>query len=113
MGDRVQLQQVFLNLIMNACEAMRETSTHERLLTVTTQEGKGSEVEVIFADSGPGIADDMVEQLFEPFATTKPQGLGLGLSISRAIVAAHNGHLRARNGNGGGAILSVRLPAEG
>jgi PAS domain S-box-containing protein len=112
-GDRVQLQQVFLNLIMNACEAMRETPPQQRLLTVTTRESKGHEVEILFTDSGPGIADDMAGQLFEPFATTKPQGLGLGLSISRAIIAAHNGHLRAQNGSGGGATFSIRLPAEG
>lgn len=113
MGDRVQLQQVFLNLIMNACEAMRDTPPQSRLLTITSREGKGRDIEIVFADSGPGIAAEMLEQLFEPFASTKPQGLGLGLSISRAIVAAHNGHLHARNGEHGGATFIVRLPSEG
>lgn len=112
-GDRVQLQQVFLNLIINACEAMREMPPAERVLLVSSREGKNREVEILVADSGPGIAREVADQLFEPFATTKEEGLGLGLSISRAIIQAHNGHLSVRNGSDGGATFCIRLPSEG
>ncbi|WP_340119808.1 ABC transporter substrate binding protein [Pelagibius sp. 7325] len=113
LGDRIQLQQVLLNLIVNACEAMRETPPAQRVLSVRSCEGKNREIEIIVTDHGKGIAPEIVDQLFEPFATTKKEGLGLGLSVSRAIVLAHNGHLRARNGKSGGAIFSVVLPSEG
>jgi len=113
LGDRVQLQQVLLNLIVNACEAMRETPPAERVLSVHCREGKEREVEITVADRGQGIAPEMADQLFEPFFTTKKEGLGLGLSISRAIVLAHNGNLRAYNGSSGGATFSVVLPSEG
>lgn len=112
LGDRIQLQQVLLNLIVNACEAMRETPPAQRVLSVRSCEGKDREIEIIVTDRGKGIAPEMVDQLFEPFATTKKEGLGLGLSVSRAIVLAHNGHLRACNGNSGGATFSVVLPSE-
>jgi len=112
LGDRIQLQQVLLNLIVNACEAMAATRASARSLRVVTREGDLNQVEVAVSDSGPGIAEEILEQLFEPFSTTKQTGLGLGLSISRAIVAAHNGSIKARNGSGG-ATFSIRLPSEG
>src|SRR3546814_1562981 len=101
-GDRVQLQQVLLNLIVNACEAMHEMPPAERALSVSSREGKGREVEIFIADSGPGIAREMADQLFEPFATTKTEGLGLGLPIPRPIVQAHNDNRSAPLGNDGG-----------
>jgi PAS domain S-box-containing protein len=110
-GDRVQLQQVLLNLVINACEAMRDISPLERLLSVRCQGLGAGGVEIVIADSGPGVSSEMLGQLFEPFSTTKKEGLGLGLSISRAIVAAHDGQLRVRNGDQAGAVFSIHLPA--
>jgi len=91
-GDRVQLEQVMLNLIVNACEAMSANVPGKRRLSIRT-ELAGDLVKLSFADSGPGFRADEYERLFEPFYTTKPQGLGLGLSISRTIVVAHGGTL--------------------
>ena len=93
-GDRVQLQQVLLNLIINAIEAMREVGEEERELLISTRnEPDGVSVEV--RDSGPGFAPAALERVFEAFHTTKPGGLGLGLSICRSIIEAHNGRLWA------------------
>jgi len=111
LGDRIQLQQVLLNLVINACEAMREIPPARRVLSVSSEVRQGREVELTVADSGPGVPPAQIDQIFEPFSTTKREGLGLGLSISRAIVAAHNGHLRVRNGADGGAVFAIRLPA--
>jgi C4-dicarboxylate-specific signal transduction histidine kinase len=106
-GDRIELQQVLLNLVVNACEAMSAADT--RRLIVRTRRAHGA-VEVSIADSGPGFTAAQYEQMFEPFYTTKPQGLGLGLSISRAIVLAHGGQLWADT-RPDGATFSIRLPA--
>ena len=93
-GDRVQLQQVLLNLIINAIEAMRDVGEEERELLISTRnEPDGVSVEV--RDSGPGFAPAALERVFEAFYTTKPGGLGLGLSICRSIIEAHNGRLWA------------------
>src|SRR5258707_10986261 len=93
-GDRVQLQQVLLNLIINAIEAMHDVGQEEReLLIITRNEPVGVSVEV--RDSGPGFAPAALERVFEAFYTTKPGGLGLGLSICRSIIEAHNRRLRA------------------
>lgn len=112
-GDRVQLQQVLLNLIVNACEAMREMPPSGRVLYVSSRESKGREVEICISDRGPGIAGEIADQIFEPFATTKKEGLGLGLSISRTIIQSHNGHLTAADCSDGGAAFCIRLPSEG
>jgi signal transduction histidine kinase len=108
-GDRVQLQQVMLNLIMNAAEAMAGTRSEQRTLTVRSVAVDGR-VYVSFVDHGPGFAPDMHEKLFEPYYTTKPQGLGLGLSISRSIIAAHGGRLWGVGTPGRGATFHVALP---
>jgi C4-dicarboxylate-specific signal transduction histidine kinase len=93
-GDRVQLQQVLLNLIINAIEAMRDVGEDERELLISSRnEPDGVSVEV--RDSGPGFAPAALERVFEAFYTTKPGGLGLGLSICRSIIEAHNGRLWA------------------
>jgi len=107
-GDRVQLQQVILNLVMNAADAM--ASRPERLLKVRTR-ADGGNVQLSFVDTGPGFSADMNEKLFEPFYTTKPQGLGLGLSISRSIVTAHGGRLWGRSDGRSGASFHIVLPA--
>ena len=97
MGDRVQLQQVLLNLIMNACEAMSDTDSRDRSLAVSTARDGDSNLRLTVADRGPGISSDLGDRIFEPFVTTKAQGLGLGLSICRSIVAAHGGQLWVAN----------------
>src|SRR5882762_4520357 len=109
-GDRVQLQQILLNLIINAIEAMREVGEEEReLLIGTRNEPDGVSVEV--RDSGPGFAPAALERVFEAFHTTKPGGLGLGLSICRSIIEAHNGQLWASPNVPRGAIFRFIAPA--
>jgi len=109
-GDRVQLQQVLLNFIMNACEAMNGATPKGRVLTAVTATLDGQSVEIGIADTGRGISPDVQERLFEPFVTTKPDGLGLGLSICRSIVAAHGGRVWAENNADGGAAFHISLP---
>ena len=109
-GDRVQLQQVLLNLIMNACEAMSDTDSRDRSLAVSTARDGDSNLRLTVADRGPGISSDLVDRIFEPFVTTKAQGLGLGLSICRSIVAAHGGKLWVVNNPDRGASFLVSLP---
>jgi len=109
-GDRVQVQQVLLNLLVNACEAMSQNEAGERKLTISTQALTDGGVRVSVADNGPGIPEDRQTRLFEPFFTTKPQGLGLGLSISRAIVTAHGGRLWSTNNPRRGTTFHVSLP---
>jgi signal transduction histidine kinase len=110
-GDRVQIEQVLLNLLLNACEAMSAVASGGRVLTLRTQPLSDGGAQISVADRGPGIPDDDVSRLFEPFFTTKTQGLGLGLSISRSIVTAHGGRLWGGNTAGRGATFYVSLPA--
>src|SRR5246127_3038220 len=109
-GDRVQLQQVLLNLIINAIEAMRDVGEEERELFISTRnEPNGVSVEV--RDSGPGFAPETLDHVFAAFYTTKPGGLGLGLSICRSIIEAHNGRLWASPNVPRGAIFHFIAPA--
>jgi C4-dicarboxylate-specific signal transduction histidine kinase len=110
-GDRVQLQQVLLNLLINGCDAMAGSKAR-RDLVVRSEIASGGNVMVSVADRGTGIAPEDVERIFEPFVTTKPQGLGLGLAVCRSIVKAHNGRLWAGNNPEGGAILIMELSAD-
>jgi PAS domain S-box-containing protein len=108
-GDRVQLQQVLLNLIINAIEAMRDIGEKERELLISSRnEPDGVSVEV--RDSGPGFAPADLDRMFEAFYTTKPSGLGLGLSICRSIMEAHGGRLSASGNEGPGATFQFTLP---
>jgi C4-dicarboxylate-specific signal transduction histidine kinase len=109
-GDRNQLQQVLLNLVVNGCDAMHGQDTDRRLL-VRTQATVQGNVEVAVVDQGSGIASGDLERIFEPFVTTKAQGLGLGLAICRSIVEAHGGRLWASNNADCGATLHCELPA--
>jgi two-component system, LuxR family, sensor kinase FixL len=111
-GDRVQLQQVLLNLIFNACEAMSARQTPERRLTVATFRDREAEVRVSVVDCGTGIPADELERVFTPFFTTKEHGLGLGLSICRSIVVAHGGRLWASNNQDCGATFHLTLPVQ-
>jgi signal transduction histidine kinase len=110
LGDRVQLEQVFLNLIMNAIEAMNATSSR-KMLGVKTEIGKSGEVLITFADSGSGIDADKMEKIFNTFFTTKQGGMGMGLSICRSIVEAHGGRIRASSEAPNGSVFYVELPS--
>ena len=110
-GDRSQLQQVLLNLVINGCDAMRDQDTDRRLL-VRTQTTVQGNVEVAVVDLGAGIDSADLERIFEPFMTTRAQGLGLGLAICRSIVEVHGGRLWASNNADGGATLHCELPAK-
>jgi len=106
--DGVQIQQVVLNLLRNAIEAMSETAGGDTVELVT--ELQAGQVQVRVSDRGTGVAPDVVDRLFQPFHTTKPEGMGLGLSICKSIIAAHGGELRYEPHAGGGAIFTIRLP---
>lgn len=108
-GDAVQLQQVFLNLIINAMDAISEAEAKERKISVTTSLS-GASAEVRIGDTGPGIAAGDLKNVFNPFFTTKPQGMGMGLAIVRTIVEAHHGQIFAANQPSGGALFTIRLP---
>jgi len=112
LGDRVQLQQVVLNLMVNGIEAMSGDGKRQRELVVRVEVQGPDYVTVTVADSGPGLPVDDPEQMFTAFFTTKPQGVGMGLSISRTIVEAHSGRLWATN-PGHGAAFHFRLPIHG
>src|SRR5688572_12003438 len=109
LGDRVQLQQVVLNLLLNACDAMRETTVLERCVAVATTIRDGF-VELAVSDRGTGIPTDQLDRVFEPFVTFRDDGLGLGLAISRSIVRTHGGSIEAENNAEGGATFRCFLP---
>lgn len=109
LADKVQIQQVLMNLMRNAIEAMQVSDRRE--LTVSAVPFKGGMVEVSIADTGPGISPDIAERLFQPFFTTKSQGMGVGLSISRTIVEAHGGQIRVETNDKGGATFRFTLRA--
>ena len=111
LGDRVQLQQVLLNLILNACEAMATTPPAERRLELIVNADSLNNVRFSVRDRGTGIAPALMERLFEPFVTTKAEGLGLGLSMSRTIIAAHGGRMWAENNPDRGVTMHFLLSA--
>lgn len=110
-GDRVQLQQVVLNLILNAVEAMSAAGEGPRELSISTGPSDHSGILVAVADSGPGIDPEHLDLVFKPFHTTKPSGMGMGLSICQSIIAAHGGRLWAEANRPRGAIFQFTLPA--
>jgi two-component system sensor kinase FixL len=109
LADKVQIQQVLLNLVRNAIDAMSESSRKE--LSVSTVPTGDGMIEVEVADTGPGISDDVAAQLFHPFFTTKPHGMGVGLSICKTIIEAHGGRIGTRPNPGGGTIFYFTLRA--
>jgi signal transduction histidine kinase len=111
LGDRVQLQQVALNLVLNGLDAMREPSgTRDRVLVLRTTRAGPKTVRVEVRDSGAGINGDDMGKIFRTFYTTKPDGMGMGLAITRSIVDVHGGHLEAHNNPDDGATFSFTLP---
>jgi PAS domain S-box-containing protein len=110
-GDRVQLQQVVLNLILNAIEAMCSVEERGRMLSIRTEQRGAAGILVAVHDSGPGVAPEHLQRVFEPFYTTKNSGLGMGLSISRSIIDAHGGRLWADADQPRGTVFQFSLPA--
>ncbi len=108
--DKVQIQQVLLNLIRNGVDAMTDSPVKD--LSITVEPGPAGFAQVIVADSGPGVSPDIASQLFQPFVSTKPAGLGVGLSISRTIVEAHGGRIWVETAPGGGAAFHLTLPTD-
>ena len=109
-GDRVQLQQVLLNLILNAVEAMSGVNEGSRELRIGSGPDASGGVLVTVQDSGPGLHPESVDRLFDAFYTTKPGGMGMGLSICRSIVEAHGGQIGAARAAGPGATVQFTLP---
>jgi two-component system sensor kinase FixL len=110
LGDRVQLQQVILNALVNACDAIEAREDGPRTIAIEVREGEPGEIEIATSDSGIGVKENALDRIFEPFTSTKPDGLGMGLSISRSIVEAHGGRIWARANAQGGLTLFVALP---
>jgi len=109
LGDRIQLQQVILNLVVNGIDAMRDTRSEEHIIGIRTSRVE-TFAELSVSDRGPGIPEDNLKEVFEPFFTSKAEGMGMGLSIARTIVEAHHGRISAENRRDGGAIFLIRLP---
>jgi two-component system sensor kinase FixL len=109
-GNAVQLQQVLLNLTHNAVDAMRDNKRRPKILTIETRETSDRRVEIRVSDRGSGVSSNLEEAIFNPFFTTKQQGLGVGLAISRSIVEAHGGRLSYERRDGGGSTFVVTLP---
>ena len=109
-GDRIQLQQVVLNLLLNGIDSMASISDRERLLRVRSEQDGSSTVVVTVEDAGKGIDTDIKDRIFEAFFTTKAHGMGMGLSICQSIIASHGGRLLASAGRSHGAVFQVELP---
>ncbi|MGC1552921.1 MAG: ATP-binding protein, partial [Bradyrhizobium sp.] len=109
LGDSIQLQQVILNLVTNGIDAMKDTPTENRIVSLRTSR-VDEFAELSVSDLGPGIPEDKLKGVFEPFFTSKAEGMGIGLSIARTIIEAHQGLISARNQVHGGASFRIRLP---
>lgn len=112
-GDRIQLQQVLINLLINALQAMEDTQREDRRLSLRSFVDAEGAVNVTVKDNGPGLDPDMSARLFNSFQTTKEQGMGMGLSICRSIIEAHHGRIWAHPATAGGAVFQISLPKAG
>jgi signal transduction histidine kinase len=109
LGDRIQLQQVILNLVVNGIDAMGDTPAKNRIISIQSSRA-GNFAELAMSDHGPGIPEDNLNEIFAPFFTSKAEGMGMGLSIARTIIEAHDGQIWAENRDYGGASFRIRLP---
>ena len=109
LGDRIQLQQVILNLVVNGIDAMKDTPAENRIISIRSSRGEKF-AELSVSDRGSGLPENKLKEVFEPFFTSKTEGMGMGLSIARTIIEAHHGQIWARNRDHGGASFRVRLP---
>jgi two-component system sensor kinase FixL len=112
-GDRVQLQQVLLNLLLNAFDAMKATRLKEREVRVQAKSNGAAMIQISVSDNGAGLTSNKLDKIFAPFYTTKREGLGMGLSICRSIIAAHGGRLWAENNPDRGATFYFTVPVDG
>ena len=108
-GDRIQLQQVILNLVVNGIDAMRDTPSADRIISIRTSRVENF-AQLSVSDRGPGIPEEKLKAVFEPFFTSKAEGMGMGLSIARTIIEAHHGQISAKNRDHGGASFRIKLP---
>jgi signal transduction histidine kinase len=113
MGDRIQLQQVILNLLRNASEAMAEVNDHPRQLVLRTETDSEAGIRLIVRDTGVGLDHQSLDKLFEAFYTTKQGGMGIGLSVSRSIIERHQGRIWAEPNDGPGATFGFSIPVGG
>jgi C4-dicarboxylate-specific signal transduction histidine kinase len=113
LADHIQIEQVLLNLLRNAIDAIAAADSPERLIVVEAHCKGGRTVQISVADSGPGVIPEVANRLFEPFMTTKPEGMGMGLSISRSIVESHGGRLQMLQRVDSGATFVFDLPTDG
>jgi signal transduction histidine kinase len=109
LGDRIQLQQVILNLVVNGIDAMRDTPSENRIISIRTSRVENS-AQLSVSDRGSGIPEDKLKEVFVPFFTSKAEGMGMGLSIARTIIEAHHGLISAKNRDHGGATFRIRFP---
>jgi two-component system sensor kinase FixL len=111
-GDKVQLQQVMLNLLLNAFDAMKDCPVHEREVKLQLERNGMGVIRAAVSDCGTGLSGDKLDKIFQPFYTTKGEGLGMGLSICRSIIEAHGGRLWAENNTARGATFYFTIPVE-
>src|SRR6185369_17133962 len=109
LGDHIQLQQVILNLVVNGIDAMKDTPSEKRIISIRTSRVENF-ARLSVSDRGSGIPEDKLKQVFEPFFTSKAEGMGMGLSIAHTIIEAHQGLIWAKNRDHGGASFQIRLP---
>ena len=109
LGDRIQIQQVILNLVVNGFDAMKDTPTENRIISIRTSRVENF-AQLSVSDRGPGIPEDKLKEIFDPFFTSKAEGMGMGLSIARTIIEAHHGLISAKNRDHGGASFRIKLP---
>jgi C4-dicarboxylate-specific signal transduction histidine kinase len=110
-GDPIQLQQALINMINNASDAMAPVSDRKRELSIETDARGEDAITITVSDSGPGFCDDNANMIFEPFYSTKQNGMGIGLSVCRTVIQSHGGSIRAIAGRPYGAIFQIDLPA--
>src|SRR6266853_1070583 len=109
LGDHIQLRQVILNLVVNGIDAMKDMPSEQRTISIRSSRVENF-AELSVSDRGPGIPKDKLQGIFEPFYTSKAEGMGMGLSIARTIIEAHHGRIWAKNRDHGGASFRIRLP---